>query len=113
MKLGRATLEAQVIAVALTALTLFVITVRPVTRPSGALYVRLGLTQMSLLTAPANHANTSRVLPATSKFFLLLPPLALVLTLILKTRRAAFPSVRLRRIRLPSKYRPADSPSSD
>jgi hypothetical protein len=99
--------------VALTALTIFVISVRPVTRPSSALYGGLGLTRMSFLSVPADSDVTPHVSPAAAVSFMLVPPLAAVLVLVLKTRRAAFCSVPLRRLKLPPRRPPADSPSSN
>jgi hypothetical protein len=99
--------------VALTALTIFVLTVRPVTRPSSTLYGRLGLTRMSLLSEPAADDATPRISPAAAEFFMLVPSLAAVLALVLRTRRAAFSSVPLRRLKLPPPRRSAGSPSSD
>jgi hypothetical protein len=99
--------------IALAALTVFVITVRPVTRPSSQLYGRLGLTRMSLLSEPPDNDVTPRVAPVAAVSFMLVVPLATLLALILKTRRAAFRSVPLRRLKLPPPRRPAGSPFSD
>jgi hypothetical protein len=86
--------------VALIALTLFVSTVRPLTRPSGRLNLPQGLTRLSLLSEPASSEDIPLPVPATVDLHLLAPSLVGVLLLVLKTRRAAFRSVPIHRLRL-------------
>jgi len=84
------------------AVALFVVTVRPVTRPYGRLERSLGLTRLSLLSEPPLPNDTTVPSPATH----LLPLVALALLqifprLVLKRRRAAFCSVPILRLKLP------------
>ena len=98
--------------VALLALTVFVVTVRPLARPSGRLYGRLGLTQMALLTEAADHDTTSLPVPAAGRPYVFVPPLAGILLLLLKMRRTGFESAPVRRLKRPPR-RTAGSQFSD
>ncbi|MFN8624370.1 MAG: hypothetical protein U0587_00035 [Candidatus Binatia bacterium] len=93
-------------------LTIFVVTARPVARPSGHLYGRLGLTRMALLTEPANDDAPSPPAPTAAISFVCALPLAGILLLRLKTRRTGFDAVPIRRLKLPPS-RTAGSPFSD
>jgi hypothetical protein len=89
--------------VVLITITVFVSTARPLAHPAGRFGPQFrGLTRMSLLSESPDTDSTP--LPA--------PPLVVgVLLLVLKTRRAAFHPLPLRRLRLPA--RSADrSPAS-
>lgn len=109
---GNLTVPGKLGMVVLIALTIFVITVRPVARPSSHLYGRLGLTRMALLTEPANEDTPSLPAPTTGVSHVFVPPLAGILLLLLKTRRTGFDSVPIRRLKLPPS-RTAGSQFSD
>jgi hypothetical protein len=96
------------------ALTLFVSVVRPLTRPTGHLYARFGLTRMSLLTDAAGDEDLAAVPPADTMGRLLRPAFVVgVLLLVLKTRRRiAFQSPPVRRVKRPPR-RPTNSLPSD
>ncbi len=97
---------------ALTALVIFVITVRPVSRPTSPLYGRLGLTRMSLLSVPADYGDNPAVLPPAA-FFASVAPLALALAVVLKTHQSAIFSFRRHRLKLRPSRPHDDSPDSD
>ena len=100
----RISLLAKVGMVVLIALTVFVSAVRPVTRPTGRLYARFGLSRMSLLTEAADDNDSSLVAPAVVDAHVSTPLMALgVLLLVLKTRRVELRSVPLRRLKLPAR----------
>ena len=94
-------------------LTLFVVVVRPLTRPAGHLYARFGLTRMSLLSESAED-DTPSLQPPTEGGTQSLPTILVVgtLLLVLKTRRIAFRTVPLRRAKRPPR-RTFNSLSSD
>ena len=94
-------------------LTLFVIVVRPLTRPTGHLYARFGLTRMSLLTEGSGDEDASVLPPADVTGRLLSPFLVLGVPLLaLKTRRIAFRPIPVRRVKRPPR-RPASSLLTD
>ena len=98
--------------IASMAAALFVMTVRPVTRPTGSLSPHLGLTRMSLL-CEASDVGVGPMLPSIFGHRVFVAP-ALVLgslLLVLKARRSAFCPTRLRRLKLPSR-RPKHPSSS-
>src|SRR5512135_150262 len=85
---------AKVGMVVLIALTVFVSTVRPVTRPTGRLYARFGLSRMSLLTEAADDSDTSLVAPAAVDVHVSTPLMVLgIMLLVLKTRRVELRAV--------------------
>jgi len=86
----------------LIAVTLFVCAVRPMTRPTGQLYGRLGLTRMSLLSEAADDTDTALPVPAAVHVHVTAASLVCtVLLLVLKTRRRACRPLPLRRLKLP------------
>ena len=98
--------------VVLLTVTLFVIVVRPLTRPTGHLYARFGLTRMSLLTEGAGDKDASMLPPPTSPVGLS-PFLVLGVPLLaLKTRRVGFRPIPVRRVKRPPR-RPASSLLTD
>ncbi len=97
--------------VALIALTLFVGAVRPLTRPSGPLNRPLGLTRWSLLSESGINEKTPLPSPAEAPALVFTAPLVSVL-LVLKTRRAAFRPVPVRRLKFFARN-PVDSLLSD
>lgn len=109
---GNLTLPGKLGTVVMIALTIFVITTRPVARPSSPLYGRLGLSRMALLTEPANEDPASLPAPTVGVPYMFAPPLAGILLLLLKTRRTGFDSVPIRRLKLPPS-RTAGSQFSD
>ncbi len=109
---GNLTLRGKLGMVVLIALTIFVITARPVARPSSHLYGRLGLTRMALLTEPANEDTPSLPVSTATVSYVFVPPLAGILLLLLKTRRTGYDSVPIRRLKLPPS-RTAGSQFSD
>ena len=95
------------------ALTLFVIVVRPLARPTGHLYARFGLTRMSLLSESADDHSAPLQPPVEGGARSLAPVLIVgVLLLVLKTRRVQLRAVPVRRIKLPP-CRTANSLSPD
>lgn len=86
---------------ALIALTIFVSAVRPLTHPSGRLDRPLGLTRMSLLSEPASNDDAPVPVPVAADAQVLAPALIGVPLLVLKSRRTAFRSVPVRRLKLP------------
>ncbi|HVO22186.1 MAG TPA: hypothetical protein VMW56_01010 [Candidatus Margulisiibacteriota bacterium] len=106
-------LPAKIALVVFLALTVFVSVVRPLTRPTGRLYARFGVTRMSLLTEPAGNEEAG-VLPPTDTVGQLVGPCLSVgvLLLVLKTRRVAFQPLRVRRAKRPPR-RPASSLLTD
>jgi hypothetical protein len=99
--------------VALIALSLFVSAVRPLTRPAGHLIRPLGLTHWSLLSEAGDHDSAPVPQPTVVEAHVLAPPLtSIALLVLLKTRRAAFRPVPVRRLKLLARS-PADSLSSD
>ncbi len=109
---GNLTLSRKLGMAALIALTIFVISVRPVAHPSSHLYGRLGLTRMALLTEPADEDAPSLPLPTAAISHVFVPPVAGILLLLLKTRRTGYDSVPIRRLKLPPS-RTAGSQFSD
>jgi hypothetical protein len=104
MRHARSSLPAKVGLVVLIALTVFVSAVRPLTRPSGRLFARFGLTRMSLLTEAADERGTPLPAPAVAHAHVIAPlSVAGVLLLVLKTRRVEFRSVPFRRLKLPAR----------
>jgi hypothetical protein len=95
------------------ALTLFVSVMRPLTRPTGHLYTRSGVTRMSLLTEPGDDEDAD-VSPSADTTDQVLQPFVFVgvLLLVLKTRRVAFRPLRVRRVKRPPR-RPANALLSD
>ena len=86
------------------ALAVFVSVVRPISRPIGHLYARLGLTRMSLLTESASDEDAAVLQPAHAIAHLVRPLLVIaVLLLALKTRRFAFRPIPLRRVKRPQR----------
>ena len=108
----RDSLPSQGVAVVLIAVTLFVIAVRPVTRPSSPLLQPLGLTRMSLLSEAAAADDAPGVSPA-SHFSGLVPPASNVLPPRARTRWAPLRSARVRRLKLPPRSSSARSLLSD
>jgi len=98
---GNPALSGRLSVLVLIALTLFVSAVRPITRPSGRLYVSLGLTRMSLITESPRDDDTPLPAPSPAAELIAPPLLAGILLLVLKTRRCARRSVPFRRLRLP------------
>jgi len=90
--------------VVLIAVTIFVTAVRPLTRPTGHLYARFGLSRMSLLTEAADESGTPLPEPAVTHTHVVAPLLLVgALLLVLKARRAEFRSVPFRRLKLPAR----------
>jgi hypothetical protein len=108
---GDEPLSGKLAIIALITLSLFVIAVRPLTRPAGHLIRPLGLTRWSLLSDVGVNDGTALPLPAAAQVQVSAPPLVSV-PLVLKTRRAAFRPVPVRRLKLLARS-PVDSPSSD
>ena len=102
MRRAAESLPLQVGIVVFLTLTLFVIVVRPLTRPTGQLYARFGLTRMSLLTESAGDEDAAVLPPidVTGRLVHLFLVVAILLVA-LKTRRVAFQPIPLRRVKRP------------
>ena len=99
--------------VVVVALTLFVVAVRPLARPTGHLYARFGLTRMSLLSESADNDSVPLQPPTASEAQSLQPLLLVGISLlVLKSRRVALRAVPLRRVKRPPR-RPSNSLSTD
>ena len=87
----------------LIAITVFVSTLRPIAHPAGRLSPQLhGLTRMSLLSESPDTDSTP--VPVVVDAHLITLPLTLgLLLLILKTRRAAFHPLLMRRLKQPAR----------
>lgn len=85
---------------ALIAVTLLVSGLRPLARASGHLNMPPRMVRMSLLSVAAVDADAP-VAPVKVVSVPVLAPLIAVLLLVLKTRRTAFRSVPLRRLKIP------------
>ena len=97
--------------VTLIAFTVFVSAVRPLTRPSGRLNLPFGLTRMSLLTESPDDGRAS--LPTPPAATRVIEPMLVVGVLLhaLKTRRRAFRSIPIRRLKLPARTTERSLPS--
>ena len=96
---------------ALIAITVLVSGLRPLARASGHLNIPPRMVRMSLLSVAAVDADAP-VPPPMAVSAPVFAPLLAVLLLVLKTRRTAFRSVPLRRLKIPPRNAPA-SISSD
>jgi len=106
MALGRPSTLGKMLLVAFVTLTVFVIVVRPIARPTGRLYPRLGMTRMSLLSeAPDTDATTLEPPVFGHVSSIEFPLLLTVLLVVLKSHRRAFRPLRLRRARVPVRAR--------
>ena len=104
MRHAGSSLPARVGVVVFIALAVFVSVTRPLTRPTGHLYARFGLTRMSLLAEAADESGTPLPAPDVADAHVIAPLLLLgVLLLVLKTRRVELRSVPIRRLKLPAR----------
>jgi len=96
----------------LTLMTLLVITVRPVARPSGQLFRPLGVSR-NWLSESVDRDDGPLQPPTAQHVPAVASALMTVLLTVLKVRRTAFRSVPVRRFKRPPHRVIPDSPSSD